>query len=578
MAVRNTMSVLLHARTFCLYWLLILSLPALSQSVDLADLKKVKLSGGLSVNSLYNSYNPVGADPLSYFVSGNLNLQLLGTSIPINLSYSSRKFTYSQPFSYNQIGIHPSYKWATAHLGLVSMTFSPYSLNGHQFNGAGFDLNPGKWKISTMYGRLVKAQEATAITPAAYKRMGMGLKVGWQNDTYRAGVTTFYASDKANSVQIPTTIDTTGNVQQPTPLANLVVGLNVGATLFHFLQLDVEYTNSVLERNNTLAEKGAANSLAGALWRPNATAESYGAIKGTLNGIIKRTNTIIGVGYEQIDPNYQTLGGYFFTNDFANVTLNFSQPFWEGKINTSGNIGVQWDDLKSVKTSAQRRLVGSLSVVATPTPRLNLTFNYSNFQAYTFIRNSIQNITRLSPLEQIDTLNFTQITQNVTANVLYQLKNTESNVQNIVVNGTILGVANKQGDVIRVGQLSQVFNGSVNYSYGLPKQALTLTGGVNVMNSYISRNTFKSMGPTLGVSKGFLQNTLTSSLMASYLYSTSELSTSRITNTRLTVNYTAMQRHSFALLLASLWQTASNSTGATPSNFVSATLGYTTKF
>ncbi|GAB3696002.1 hypothetical protein GCM10027592_18480 [Spirosoma flavus] len=559
-----------------------LSGSAWSQSVDLADLKKVKLSGGLSVNTLYNSYNPTGADPLSYFVSGNLNLHALGTVIPVSLSYSSRKFTYSQPFSYNQIGIHPTYKWATAHLGMSNMTFSPYSLNGHQFSGVGFDLVPGKWKISTMYGRLVKAQEATATTPAAFQRTGMGLQAGWQNDKLRAGVTTFYAYDNPNSVAIPVRPDTTAQFEQPTPQRNLVIGANFGANLFNFLQFDVEYTNSVLERNRTITEKGATNSPAAMLWRPNATAESYHAVKSTLNANLKRTNTIIGVGYERIDPNYVTLGGYFFTNDFENVTLNFSQPFWSGKISASGSIGVQWDDLKNVKSSAQRRLVGNLNVIAIPTPRLNLSFSYSSFQAYTFIRNSIQNITRLSPLEQLDTLNFTQITQNVSVNALYQLKNTDDIVQTISVNGTVMGAVNKQGDLIRRGQLSQIYNGVVNYSYGLPKQSLTFTGGLNVMNSYISSNTFNSVGPTVGLTKGFLKNTLNTALTASYLHATSELSTSGITNTRLTINYTAKERHSFTFLLASLWQSANTlsearSTSST-GNFITATLGYTTRF
>lgn len=554
---------------------LCLTAPVLGQSVDLTELKKVKLSGGLSVNTLYNSYNPTGANPLSYFVSGNVNVQALGTTIPVTLSYSSRKFTYSQPFSYNQIGIHPTYKWATAHIGMSNMTFSPYSLNGHQFSGIGFDLAPGRWKISTMYGRLVKAQEATETTPAAFQRTGMGFRAGWQGDKLRGGVTTFYARDNPNSVMIPVRPDTSAPFEQPTPLANLVVGVNFGATLFNFLQFDVEYTNSVLERNRTITTKGALNAPAALLWRPNATAESYGAVKSTLNAVMKRTNTIVGVGYERVDPNYLTLGGYFFTNDFTNVTLNFSQPFWGGKINSSGSIGVQWDDLKNVKTSSQRRLVGNLNVIATPSPRLNLSASYSSFQAYTFINNSIQNITRLSPLEQIDTLNFTQITQNASVNAVYQLRMSESNTQSLMANVTLMGVANKQGDMVRRGQLSEIFNGTVSYSYGLPRQALTLTTGVNVMDSYISRNRFNSIGPTVGLNKAFLNNTLLAALTSSYLYATAETSTSEITNARLTLNYTALQRHNFTFLLASLWQsTQLTATG----NFITATLGYTTRF
>lgn len=555
----------------------LLSISTLAQTVDLANLKAVRLSGGLSVNTLYNSYNPTGADPLSYFVSGNVTLQALGTSIPVTLSYSSRKFTYSQPFSYNQIGIHPTYKWATAHLGSSTMTFSPYTLNGHQFNGVGFELAPGKWKINTMYGRLIKAQGATELTPASFQRIGSGVSASWQGDKLRAGLISFYAQDDPNSVTLPARPDTAAPFPQPTPQRNLVLGLTAGATLFGWLQFDVEYANSVLERNRTVTERGTGYAPATLLWRPNATAQSYHAVKSTLNALLKRTNTVVGLGYERVDPDYVTLGGYFFNNDFTNVTLNLAQPFWGGKLNASGNIGLQWDDLKNSKSSAQRRLVGSANIIATPTPRLNLSFVYSSFYAYTFIRSAIQDISRLSPLEQIDTLNLAQITQNLATNVVYQLRNTETNVQSLALTGTLMGVVNRQGDLVRRGQLSQVLNGGITYSFGLPKQALTLSTGVNVMDSYVSRNYSRSVGPTFSLNKSFLRNTLTSALMTSYLHATAEQSVSQLTNARLTVSYAPHERHNFNLLVGSLWQTSS-AAGARSNQYTTATLGYTTRF
>lgn len=124
-------------------------------------------------------------DPYSYFLSGNLNFDLYGWSVPLSFTYSNQNLGYQQPF--NQYGIHPTYKWATLHLGYSSMNFSPYTLSGHVFKGIGVELRPeGKFSYSAMYGRLQRAVELDTLidlsdtqqsAQPAFRRMGYGFKV-----------------------------------------------------------------------------------------------------------------------------------------------------------------------------------------------------------------------------------------------------------------------------------------------------------------------------------------------------------------------------------------------------------------
>ena len=99
----------------------------------------LKLSGGLNTSLLYNysSQNTGGADPFTYVIGGNLNLFFKGINIPIDLTYSNAQFsTRFQPIPFNKIAIHPHYKSLTLHAGSIVLSFSPYKLNGFQFNGA----------------------------------------------------------------------------------------------------------------------------------------------------------------------------------------------------------------------------------------------------------------------------------------------------------------------------------------------------------------------------------------------------------------------------------------------------------
>lgn len=123
--------------------------------------------------------------PFTWQLNGNFSMTLYETfTFPFSFTVGKQVKDYSLPFF--QLGLSPSYKWATVHAGYRNMTFNPYTLNGQTFLGVGVELNPSLFRFGAMWGRLNKA--ATPDTTKAvtdlptYKRQGYGSKVGVGTD------------------------------------------------------------------------------------------------------------------------------------------------------------------------------------------------------------------------------------------------------------------------------------------------------------------------------------------------------------------------------------------------------------
>lgn len=162
----------------------ILSLPSTAQSLESVGKEKpVSVTGGVSLNQIFYGVRGIESrrDPYTYYASGNVNFSLYGWNVPLSFSYSNQNVSFQQPF--NQYSLHPTYKSVTAHVGYTSMSFSPYTVSGHIFLGAGVDVAPeGKWRFSGLYGRFLKAVEPDTTNEnhiPAFKRMGYGFKASY---------------------------------------------------------------------------------------------------------------------------------------------------------------------------------------------------------------------------------------------------------------------------------------------------------------------------------------------------------------------------------------------------------------
>jgi len=535
---------------------------------------KLKLNSGLNANLVYNSQQQNGMPSVSYFLNGTVNLSIWDLNMPLTVNYSNRKFSYSQPFSYNFVTLRPTYKWVSAEIGTCYTTFSPYSLNGHQYQGIGLALSPKKWSVNLMYGRLLKAQNGDSTTKvlASYKRMGMGIKTVYKSNKINLGLTLFNAADQKNSL-LPIL------VSQPQPKENLVIGLEFGATLFKRLQFSTEYHSSALndDKDQLNTEMSKPTSIASAFLNRKSNIQSYNSYKGSLITNISQINSTIGLNYQRVDPNYTTLGGYYFVNDFQNITINYSQAIFNNKINFAGNIGFQEDNLSRQKSSSQSRVVGSINLGANPSEKLNINLNFSNFRSYSYIRTAFDEIRKLNPFEQLDTLNYQQINQNISTSINYIFSSTAEQQKSLNLDLSVMESVNKQGGVVRIGQQSGFINANMIYNNQLLKKGQGFSLGLNTSINTMDIQKSYSLGPLFNWQQGFMKKKLMANSSISYIYSYDSQTdaNSSALNIRGNLNYNIDKNKG---LVSNLGLTNVSGSETISKNFITLTVGFTSRF
>ncbi|BFM44512.1 hypothetical protein CFS9_31530 [Flavobacterium sp. CFS9] len=548
---------------------------AFSQNFNVQELGKAKLinvSGGASANTVFYSGNAT-REPFSYFLNGNINFNIANLyNIPLSFSYTNQKFGYNKPVLMNRLSIHPSYKWITAHIGDVSMTFSPYTLSGHQFTGFGVDLTPqGKFKISAMYGRLLKSNEFDSAYPdilPAYKRFGYGFKTAYSLEKINLGLTLFKARDQINSLNNPVPFEL-----DVAPKENAAISFETNFKLFQKLQVSTEYASSSITEDLRVVAGGKAKGVSSFLLGRNSTTTSYNAFKGQL--AYPAGKGTLGLGYERIDPNYRTFGGYYFNNDLENVTVNATQNLYKDKVSIALNLGLQKDNLEKQKESQMKRLVTSANVDLRPNQKLNLNLNYSNFQSFTNSRNQFDYINQVSNYEYLDTLNFRQVNQNLGLTVNYLLRNDKQLKKAISANFSMQDAVNQQQGKTIAGGASTYYNSALTYSLGYPQKELSFNGSIN--NTYGQTDGGKSfiIGPTIGASKLFFDKKMNAN--ASTSYNTSYANGQKqndIFNFRLNGSYIYLEKHNFNMSVITLF----SKTATGKNNDMTATLSYSYSF
>lgn len=514
---------------------------------NLGKAKPLTISGGVSANAVFYD-GTANRDPFTYFLNGNINANIYGLyNIPVSFSYTNQQFNFNEPaFKINRLSLHPSYKWITAHIGDVAMSFSPYTLSGHQFTGLGFDLNPNSpLKVSAMYGRLVRNREYSATEPEAlpaYKRMGYGTKISYEKPDYTVGLTIFGAKDEQNSLE--TVIPDDLNI---TPKENLVLSFEGGVRFLKKGNINVEYATSAL--TNDIRSDASDNShFLSTIFKNKASTSYYNAFNADLSYAVGKGT--LGIGYERIDPQYQTLGAYFFNNDLENITAKVSQTLFNNKLNLNVSTGLQRDDLDNKKQSKLSRIVAAINVGVTASEKLMINGSYSNFRAYTQIQNQFDYINEVRPYDNLDTLNFTQISQNANLNFNYNLSKLKEKKQAINLNLSYQKTNEKQDDFLTDinTNSSNFFNGNLGYTISLVPQQLSITGAFNSTFNTIDTIKTTIMGPTIAVAKYFFDKKLRTSLSSAYNSSTTDgIQQATILNFRLGSSYRYKEKHNFNL-------------------------------
>ncbi len=548
---------------------------ASAQSIRLDNLreqfgkgKPYKFNGALSANTIYYAGNGgYGRDPFSYFVNGSMVLNLYGlVNLPFTFTLSNLAEGYTLPIPRNRFSLHPTYKSITGHIGDISTTYSPYTINGYLFSGAGVDVQGNKpLKVSTIYGRLQKAvpyDSTSTITQAAYERWGYGAKIMYEQNLFKVGMIMFHARDEVNS------LEEKPDSLQIYPMENTVLSLLAGARFLQRMNLTMEYATSALT-DDVRAPENSSSTLLGKITTTRESTGYYGALKASLQYTLQ--STLLGVGYERVDPGYRTLGAYFLNNDMENITMNAVQPLFQGKLQLAFNAGFQRDNLNQAKSGRSSRFISSANVSYSPSQKITVTGSYSNFQTFMRILPQFRTINRLDNFQNMDTLNYTQVSQNANVSVNYILSQSEDNVKTLNGDISFQETADQQGNVISNGNLSRFYNGSLLYSTSRMKEGNNFSAGFNITYNTIGRDDFVTIGPLVNLSRGWFQKKLVSGINLSYNTSSGTGTiNNQVMNIRLNTVYKVQKRHAFTLNVLHQWRASPGRS----TNDVTLTCGY----
>lgn len=361
------------------------------------------IAGSLWMQSGYYDVKgiPARTNNFLWSMGAQASTSLYGIDMPFAFTIGQFGSRFERP-TFGQIGISPRYKWITGHIGHRNMHFSPYTLAGHTFLGAGVEMRPGKFRFAAMYGQFRSAQadqpNLISILPT-YRRIGFGGKIGVGSESNFVDLIVFKGKDQKGVLP-----DTMYAVR---PAENLILGISSRFQLAMPLTFYLDIAGSAFTRDiNSRIFSGDSlsidNYVPESIFTPRYSSRLNFAGKVGLRYSLPRFQ--IGLEYERIDPEYESMGAFFFMNDLENYTIAPSFSLWQNRVSISGSIGIQRNNLLGDRSESTHRFIGNSTLTyASADSPFGLSCNYSNF--------SINQTD--GRLELSDTLRLTMVSNNI---------------------------------------------------------------------------------------------------------------------------------------------------------------------
>lgn len=512
----------------------------------------IKLTGGFNARFDFNAITgiPRRTNPYNMLLSANFNLNILKhINIPFSLNYSNGRTVYQYRLpsyrlpQFALFGISPSYKWGTLHIGNRSLTFSPYTLSGHSFYGIGTELRPGNFRFSAMYGRLQRAvaedlNSLQSIDPT-YKRMGWGVKIGYDDGRDNIYLMVFRGWDDKNSIP---------PVQENlfiTPADNMIVSFSGKKSFGKYFYFASEWAGSALTRDAFAPsidslDVGFLKSYGG-LFNINNTSGFYNAFKNSIGLNLKFGN--IQVNHEWVDPGYRTLGALFFNNDFENWTVSTKTDLLQRKVVLTANVGIQRNDLRGTEANNAKRFIGSLNATVSPTDRININASYSNFRT----TNKMRAVTL--PVVPIDSIILSQVSQNASLSGTYAAGEQKNSMYSALFSFSRSNSI--ENDEVRADQLTSNYLANLMHTYVFMDSKLTLSTSLMANYNNIPLLNILSLSPSFSLSKPFLEDKMKLTAATSFVnIATNGKFTNSIWSLQSNLQYTILKKHDFGLSIS----------------------------
>lgn len=468
---------------------------------NIKDQPPVRLTSGLALQTTFYRVNeiPYRRQPFNWSLSGTPVLHIYGMSLPFSFYFSNQQLGFQQPF--NQFGISPTYKWATAHLGYSSVKFSDYTLAGRRFLGAGAELNPGKWRLGFVYGRFQKAVEQDSVVQAtpegylsgvpngAFARKGFAAKVGYGTAQNYVDLVILRAADDTTSLSDSLSFELL------TPEENTAVGMKhrFSGESGIYWESDAAISYYTRDANAEAVDTGDVPSFLYKIFDPKIASQlTYAATSRVgYDGKAFRAS----LRYRRISRDFKTMGAYYFQTDLQEYAVQMGTGLFQKKLQLRGNIGIQENNLGNDRLQTTKRVIASLYAGAQLARRLRTDVLYSNY-----------GITQRPQQPGIaDSIRIDQVMKSWQLSVNYQIPS--SRPQTISIQFQTQDLAPRDEEFSQVNPMRAI-NTTAVYALSIPAIKLNLSlVGQGIWNKQ-EVGTLKSVGGGVTATKVFVDGKL----------------------------------------------------------------------
>ena len=354
---------------------------ATSQTISsIKNAKPFEVKGSLGGNLGLYSVNGIDerTSPFQYGLSARLNFSIYSFKIPVYASIRDNSFNYGGSFS--RIRISPQWKWIKLHIGDTYITYNPYTLAGRTIKGYGVELTPGKFRFKFLKGKVEDLRSytdslelGTIFTPT-YSRKTTSAAIGFGSASNYVDIYAVSTADRLDSLNGEVAL------QEFTRRSNSVLGSSFAFKLsraisirsnlglsFQTDNLDSPGENTIIGENpvsNNLAE----GNISSAYTYAGDVSLNYSGKLFSLNGKVK-----------YVQPYFQPLTVAFVNTDIINYTVGGSTSFFKRRLNITGSVGIQRNNLTGSKLSTANNLITNMAANFRLGKGFSGTLTYSNF-------------------------------------------------------------------------------------------------------------------------------------------------------------------------------------------------------
>lgn len=518
-----------------------------SNSLWAQDLEKIKdekpftIKGGIGAGTTFfhSNQNFKVRDPFAWRLNAHLTPTVYGFSFPFSVLITQYSQSYRQPFT--QIGISPTYKWATLHLGYRHLSLSPLVFQGSSFLGVGIELKPKKFQFSGFYGRLNKAitydTTVDLRSMPQYSRLGYGFKIGVGSTKQNFSMQFFNAKDNKNSINVP--LDPQDPLSRIAPQENSVLGTSWRFTLLKRLSFTGDLALSLLNQDIRYDYIDEISGLkipkfVKAIAPPNYSSVLSYSGQTMLGMNLKRLN--MNFGYKRVGPDFVSLGVPYAINDIQMFTGSVSSNLFKNKISINASGNHQANNLDKSRASTIQTNMGNVNINAFISQKWNLNINTTG--VYVYQQDGLITLTDSTRMNQLMTsYNFSptyslggqRFMNTIGGNFSYTNLNDRNAATKQYTNGSS-------------------FNTSINHNLLINKYAAGTIFSVNYSKYLQSNHSYQSIGINVGGNMALLKSKSLSVNGTVGYYINQSTSYKTGNNTTFSLNGTyRLKKHSFNL-------------------------------